>query len=316
MTNYFNMFLDSEGEGASLYTEMMKEPDQVSMFNDIYNRYIYRYEQRNLPETCSPRFLENALFFRGKACFIKDKQLDFLTLFANCVGMPTVYGEWTKILATGANGYNKEYKNFLETGDNKNANCVLIRENASMFPPMIYAALFTGQLCEIRRTILTTSRKLRNPYLILSDVNISDSINKILKKSEAEGSYAVVASKKLLDKDIIQLFNTNIDSTALNVLWDTYDKFESQLKTQMGEVSVNNPDKKERMLVDEVNANNETTNIHDDIGLVWRKMACDQINKLQGLNVDVELRKPVDENYENDTEEENLQEVTDELSNN
>ena len=184
-----------------------------------------------------------------------------------------------------------------------------------MFPPMVYAALFTGWLCEIRRTILTTSRKLRNPYLILSDSNISDSINKILKKSEAEGSYAVVASKKLLDKDIIQLFNTNIDATALNTLWDTYDKFESQLKTQMGEVSVNNPDKKERMIVDEVNANNETTNIHDDIGLIWRQQACDQINQLFGLNVSVELRKPVDSNYENDLSEDPEEEVKeDELS--
>ena len=304
----------ADGKGKELYNSMQSHLDWLSIYMDIYNRWVYKYEWHNLPETVSERFLENSLFFRGNACIVDDKKMGKLGLFANLVGMPNVYGEWTKLLATGANGYNKQYIPVLETGNNTNANAVLIRDNSAMFPNFIYASLYSQYLSNLRDTIITTSYKLRNPYLILVDEAMQNSVKKILEDSEKRGKYAVVGSKKLLDKDVIQLFNTNVDAGALTALWDTYDKIENLLRTQMGEENVANPDKRERLLVDEVNSNNETTDVHDDIGLVWRNKACEQMNDLWNTDIYVTIRN---QNLKDDqNESEDQEELEDDENNN
>ena len=51
-----------------------------------------------------------------------------------------------------------------------------------------------------------------------------------------------------------------------------------------------NTDKKERLITDEVRANDEQLYIARQIMLNARKQACDEINKMFGLNIDVEFR--------------------------
>ena len=56
-----------------------------------------------------------------------------------------------------------------------------------------------------------------------------------------------------------------------------------------------NTDKRERLITDEVNANNQLVQLCGDTGLLCRKQACEKFNKLYGTNIDVELRqKPVE----------------------
>jgi hypothetical protein len=52
-----------------------------------------------------------------------------------------------------------------------------------------------------------------------------------------------------------------------------------------------NMDKRERLVDDEVRANNEQVEMSYQIMLKAREMACEKINKLFGTNISVELRK-------------------------
>ena len=51
-----------------------------------------------------------------------------------------------------------------------------------------------------------------------------------------------------------------------------------------------NTDKKERLITDEVKANDEQLFVARQVMLNARKMACKEINEMFGLNIDVEFR--------------------------
>ena len=60
---------------------------------------------------------------------------------------------------------------------------------------------------------------------------------------------------------------------------------ERELLTFLG---INNTlEKKERLLVDETNSNNQFIKKASDIGFKQRQLACEQINEMFGLNVNV-----------------------------
>lgn len=64
----------------------------------------------------------------------------------------------------------------------------------------------------------------------------------------------------------------------------------NELLTYLG-INNNNNIKKERMIVDEVNANNEYTSINLDLMYDLRKKACEEINSKFGFNIKVEKRE-------------------------
>ena len=72
----------------------------------------------------------------------------------------------------------------------------------------------------------------------------------------------------------------------------------NELLTYLG-INNNNNIKKERMIVDEVNANNEYTSINLDLMYDLREKACKEINEKFGLNISVKKRE-VEENGKND----------------
>ena len=64
----------------------------------------------------------------------------------------------------------------------------------------------------------------------------------------------------------------------------------NELLTFLG-INNNNTDKKERLLVDEVNANNEFILVNIEHMYEERKLACELINEKFGLNITVERRE-------------------------
>ena len=72
-------------------------------------------------------------------------------------------------------------------------------------------------------------------------------------------------------------------------------KIENELLTLFG---LNNVvDKKERLIVDEANANNDYINRNVDLLYKNRKIACDKINEKFNLNISVKRVNNIEENH-------------------
>lgn len=109
----------------------------------------------------------------------------------------------------------------------------------------------------------------------------------------ASGQPAQFIDKTLFNEDGTPnwlLFNQNIKNTYIaGDILDDMRKWELKFDTDFG---INNAsiEKKERMLVDEVNSNNEEIRLWSDLALEQLQNGCAEARRLFGINIDVKYR--------------------------
>ena len=123
--------------------------------------------------------------------------------------------------------------------------------------------------------------------------NVADSYKK-LYDMVASGEPAVVADEKLYDKATGKLkmdyFTQNLrDNYIANDLFESLKNIENKFYSDMG--FYNSVEKKERLLVDEVNANNESTMSKCQLWLETMRESMERANKMFDLDLRVDLRK-------------------------
>lgn len=276
--------------------------------NSTYQDYFDRlqilarsiFEWKNLPETCDSRFLEKSLFYYGKAIFIKDENLGFLNL--NCVpsGKLNVY-ELPVQYEAYSTGYSKRFD-----ADK----CVLIMNNCLMRPTLWSIQLFALRLYETERTIDVNVKAQKTPVLLTCNNNQRLTLENLYLKYEGNQPF-IFADKSQDLGSMVNCIKTDAPYLA-DKLQDYKHEIWNECLTYLG-INNANTDKKERLIVDEVTANDDLINLNLDTFLKYRKEACDNINKMFNLNVSVEIRQDIQELLEkelqklkeNDTIEEN-----------
>ena len=109
----------------------------------------------------------------------------------------------------------------------------------------------------------------------------------------ASGEPVAVYDKSLLDENgklNLQFFNQNLKNTYIvsDVLADLR-KWEEMFLTAIG-IPNANTDKRERLITDEVNANNVETQTLADEWLENLQRGCEKVNKMFNLNISVQFR--------------------------
>jgi hypothetical protein len=251
--------------------------------NDYFDRFqmigLSLFEWHNLPETCNPRFLEMTLFSEGRAIFVIDPNLGFLTLKVTPNGCVNHYNEYTSYEAY-SNTYNT--KTFYPNKD-----CVYIRNNYLEKPTSITTMLFASRIAEIQRTIDVNINAQKTPIFIRCDEKNRTTLETIY--NQYQGNRPVILGGKDINLDGIKVFNTDAPYVTDKLQIQKHEML-NELMTFYGLQNANTQ-KKERLITDEVEANNEEIDIMAQTMLIARKEACNQINKLFDLNVSVTLRK-------------------------
>lgn len=264
--------------------------------NDYYDRLrliaLSLFEWEGLPESCNARFLEKSLYSFGQALFVEDPELGFLTLKCTPSGDLNYYDEPLSYTANGV-GYHREF-----TKDD----CVVIRNNCIERATDWSVVLFASRLTEAERTIDTNIKGQKTPYIVRCDNKDLLTMKNIIKQKD-DNELTIFGSKSL-NLDAIKVFPTVSPFIADKVqeykqqIWNEFYTF-CGLNNEGGNVQ-----KKERMLTDEVNANNEVILINGKSMLNSRKDACKLINEKYGLTVSVRLRTidEITEQFEDEKE--------------
>ena len=103
-----------------------------------------------------------------------------------------------------------------------------------------------------------------------------------------QGNEPAIYADMDFDPKSLQCINLNIPYLVDKLQAAKHDII-NECYTLLG-ISNANTDKKERLIVDEVNANDGQILATTNNMLMMRQLACDQINKMFGLNVSVKLR--------------------------
>ena len=122
--------------------------------------------------------------------------------------------------------------------------------------------------------------------------NAAESIKKLYDRV-AEGEPLVVADKALLDDEgelNLQLFQNDVSKTYIvdKLLLDM-GKLTNMFRTSIG-LNNANTEKRERLLVDEVNANNQAIYSKVELWLDQLKRSCEKVRNMFGININVDWR--------------------------
>lgn len=261
------------------------------LLQEFINLAINRFTWENLPPGLTTEQMEFLLIHHGQLMCFNDKY--YGTLILPCMGTSdiNVYGLPSEYRVMGENGkYNKTIN--IENG-------VLIRNNPLGTSDIPTLEIFAKRIDDVEMTQEVNLFQQCIPKLILADedskLTAKNIINKIRKfKFVIFGKSTLVNNIKTSD-----VLDTSSPYVLDKLQQQKFD-FKNELLTYMG-INNNNNIKKERMIVDEVNANNEYTAINLDLMYDLRKRACDEINKKFGLNIKVEKREvdQIGKNYDN-----------------
>lgn len=258
----------------------------------LYERFrllmINQFKWNGLEEfNIQERHIENYLFDHGFCLFFEDKLDGKLCLPCSGVGKQNIYGDYIKYSATGFN-YSE-----VVTADRS----VLIENNKLRMPTHKAVVYFVTRLYELTRTMDVNVKQLKLQSLFTAtDKNIL-TLKKLIDNID-ENEWATIVDSSMSPEEIVRAVQTGVKCLTPE-LTDRYNAVMNEALTYFG-INNSNTDKRERLITDEANANNQLIDSCAEMFLESRVRACEEINKKFGTNVSVELRnkREVNENVE------------------
>lgn len=253
----------------------------MAVFSDYYKRLrllaLSLFEWENLPESMNERFLEQCLYWYGKAAIVNDENLGIINTKCTPSESLNIYGE-----ATEYHCYSTGYDANFPLDD-----MVYVRNNLEALPTDATIQLFAQRLYEAERTIDVNIKAQKTPVIILCDEKQRLTMKNIYMKYD--GNEPVIYGKKGLDIDDIKVLRTDAPFVA--------DKLEEYKRNVWSEalsfLGINNvmTEKKERLLTGEVDANNQMIDLSAQTMLLTRELAAEKFNRLwPGRDISVRQR--------------------------
>lgn len=234
------------------------------------------FKWENLPDSIDERFLELTLANRGSCLFFKDEELGFLTLPANLSGQLNVYNIPKIRQAFASTGYNKMC-------DDKDS--VIIFNNYLHFSTLSVVEHYAIRLYEMQRTIDVNVKAQKTPKIFKSNEQQRLTLQNIFMKYE--GNEDAIFIDKDFDMNALQVFDTSAPYVADKIrmlMSQTFSNFLNDLG-----IEAITTEKKERINEAETESTKGYVEIGRNIFLNARKQACDEINKMFDLNINVEF---------------------------
>lgn len=258
-------------------TDLLNDLTYKVIFDEFKLIAINLFEWSGLPEGLEERFIETYLFEDGKAVFFKDPEMSFMCLRTDdsapvCKGYGEPSGWW-------ATGY--DYHKFYDKDD-----CVLIANNKLRIATREIVTFYANKLAEAERTMDVNVKACKTPYIFACDENDVLTFKQIFQK--VDGNEPAIYADRSLNMDSLQVLQTGVKFLG-NELQDYKNTVKNELLTFLG---VNNVsvDKKERLITQEAESNDQLIQSFCDIQLEARQKACEEINTKYSLNVSVQLR--------------------------
>ena len=267
-----------KGRKAQTEAFLQNQRTYLQYVNRLTELSISMYEWKNLPDTIDARFLELALFNDGMGVFFKDEVMGYLGLQVMIGGALDVYRIPIARTAFSQNGYQMKLDP---------SNSVIIFNNMLHTNSLLDVQEMSKRLYEIQRTIDVNVIQQKTPKII----TCTENQRLVMKNLYAQymGNEPFIFGDKNLDLSGIKTLDTTSPYVA-DKLYELKTQYWNEALTYLGISNVNTV-KKERMITDEVQRNLGGTIASRYSRLFMRQQACEQINKMFGLNISVDYRE-------------------------
>jgi len=276
--------------------------DNEDIENFYYNKLMRELSQlfkwENLPSEIPYDYMEKALIHSGRVMYFYDNDMGFMTLSCSTMGV-NVYGKpihARSIKATTDPGIQlKDFqRKIIHRYDEiigKEKACVVIENMYDGVPMVEIVSFYAKRLANLQRAFDTNSlwQNLPPIFTALND-DMKLSINKLFSQILSGKPWTIVDKEMLMGGKGIPVQYIDIKS-KLAELYDAMNEVYNSFKETVG-LDSPGADKKERLITDEVNSNNQSIQTCLQIMLTCRQVACEEINQVFGANVSVDVRRP------------------------
>ena len=270
----------------------MKETDLSMFINDrTYTNYYDRlkliaislFTWEGLDDVAgygASRFMEMNLFDYGKSCFYKDEEKGYMVLRANPDDKFNIYMLPTRIMAWSL-GYEKKV-NFDDL--------VYVMNNELEMPTKETIDLVSYRLYDTQRTIDVNLIAHKTPILIEGDTKTILTLKNVYMQYSGNTPF-IFGNKQFDISNKLNVLKTDAPY-LINDLELHKHEIWNECMTFLG-INNANTDKRERLITNEVDSNNDLINYYLNCFYKTRKQACDMINEKYGLDIKIKLNKDV-----------------------
>lgn len=283
--------------------------DAIILNNDTFDDYCNRFykiatsifEWVNLPDSMDGEYLEHVLFYKGMGAMLKTELYGFINTKATASGDYNIYGRPTQLncYSYSFNEVRKVYNGLIRDADgnitnDENSECILVRNTLLSKPTFASMRLFALRLTELERTMDTNVKRCKDPYIIKANKQQELSMRQVFEDAD-NNVPAIIVEKNGLDLKDIDAIPLKVDFLGKDMM-EYKEKIMNEALTVLG---INNlGEKRERLISDETNSNNELINMNLMSYLTPRKQACKEFNEKFGLSgdkaIDVRVRSDLD----------------------
>lgn len=294
--NSINLGLGGRAKQSQQLARFKNRIEFQNAFARLVKKGLARYKFEGLPETISDRVLKQALLYHGSVCFF-EKEGSVLALPACPTSDLTLYGDFKSCFCYGRNGYNIRVPLYVPGADeapvlNKGVingtpepKGVFVRENEIVYPFVNYCISYAEKISDTMRTLDVTRRNIKRPFVVTAEEQVVPTVKKFFDQRDENMEYII--STGIFPADKVNIAEIPYGSENLKACTDLVEWYMNDFDNLCGFNSNANPDKKERLLVDEVNSNNESTNANMDSLLVYLQSQLDLVNKYLGTDITV-----------------------------
>lgn len=268
---------------SNLFNNCWGDADKISNADRLTLYYVNLALTRfkwsgDLPKGLTSRKIEEYLFFKGQVFFCDTEKFGLLCLPCSPTGEYNVYNEPLKYNIVG-NGFT----DVVNADDG-----VRIMNNDMCLPDFIHIQHYVYINSLIEKTQQLNLVQQRTPNIVGTNKRTELSMKQIYSKIYDDFEPSIYVDESI-EQDLTK--GTNVFKTDAPYILDKLQQFkyekESELFSFLG-INNSNHRKKERMVVDEVNANNGQILMSIEIAYKNRLLACREINERFGLNLKVE----------------------------
>lgn len=268
------------------FTELPGDPTLITFQDNLIRLSLLAqtvFEWEGLPNGIDEKHLERYLFSEGRCMFYKDPKVGWIITKCSDAGTRNFYDEPTLLLpvATAAHELDLSAK---EPGED----CVLIYNNDYAYPTARTIMMYAARLTEMQRTIDINIHAQKTPVLIKASDKTRLSAKQIYAK------WSGFEPLIITDKNLNEGVNMEVLSIAAPIVFDKLaiekNKLWNECMTFLG-INNANMDKRERLVDDEVQANNEQIGYSAEVMLKSRQRAAKAMSELCGHEITVKLRR-------------------------
>ena len=251
----------------------MKKDD---IFLRLYTHYkmlaLNMFTWENLPYPLESRHIEKYLYEYGQAIFYDNETFGKICLPCSPTGSLNQFGE---PLSVTVDSHLIHDTVMLKDG-------IRILNNDLIIPTDFYVRQYAEKMTEVEMSIDMNVKQQKFPFFVETDKKNEFTMKQIFKQKE-DGTPYIYANKNL------GIGQTTVHTLDVPYVVDKLSEYKYNLEREiLTFLGLNNTvEKEERLLVDEINSNNDFIERNVDIMFKNREFACKRINELFGTNIRV-----------------------------